>query len=308
MPVWDKMRYHSPVNRRFTQTAVVTQVHASRIAWFLALQRVLRFPQYFLAPPAMRVKPGAGVPHDVPNERVSIRSPVIAGLSPARFRRHSTFVIPKGSRLTPASHIVGPGRLAGSTREMATASPSRVAPWTFATPSAPVATPGLLERSVVGSQSKPEWNSGISRIRMSPPFISQMGPTFSGGTAALSPVPLGSARNEPNGVHAVADLFSTVRNSVHAVTGPASFAPIDQGPTRQSPDSQSQISSAIPRGAPGDGQTTGHKPAVSILHIDGAALGRWAVDHFERALGKPVTGMTGIDPRATLPRGRVAPF
>ena len=51
-----------------------------------------------------------------------------------------------------------------------------------------------------------------------------------------------------------------------------------------------------------------NKPAVSTIHIDGSALGRWTVQHLERALSKPVTGMTGIDPRAAVPRSRVAPF
>jgi hypothetical protein len=57
-----------------------------------------------------------------------------------------------------------------------------------------------------------------------------------------------------------------------------------------------------------DAQLQGSRPAVSTLHIDGSALGRWAVQHLERALGKPATGMTGVDPRATIPRSRVAPF
>lgn len=47
---------------------------------------------------------------------------------------------------------------------------------------------------------------------------------------------------------------------------------------------------------------------VSTVHIDGAALGRWVVEHFARTLAKPASGMTGIDPRANAPRGRVAPF
>jgi hypothetical protein len=50
------------------------------------------------------------------------------------------------------------------------------------------------------------------------------------------------------------------------------------------------------------------KSTVSTLHIDGSALGRWTEQHLERALAKPSTGMTGVDPRATVPRSRVAPF
>ena len=47
---------------------------------------------------------------------------------------------------------------------------------------------------------------------------------------------------------------------------------------------------------------------ASTLHIDGAALGRWALQHLERTLGRPANGMTGVDPRAITPRTRVAPF
>jgi len=46
----------------------------------------------------------------------------------------------------------------------------------------------------------------------------------------------------------------------------------------------------------------------SVLHLDGAALGRWAIQHLERALSRPANGITGIDPRATSPRGHVSPF
>jgi hypothetical protein len=48
--------------------------------------------------------------------------------------------------------------------------------------------------------------------------------------------------------------------------------------------------------------------AASTLHLDGAALGRWAIEHLERSLARPPSGMTGIDPRISIPRSRVAPF
>lgn len=54
--------------------------------------------------------------------------------------------------------------------------------------------------------------------------------------------------------------------------------------------------------------TSSSKRAVSTLHIDGAALGKWALQHLERSLGRPNVGITGIDPRASVPRGRVSPF
>jgi hypothetical protein len=50
------------------------------------------------------------------------------------------------------------------------------------------------------------------------------------------------------------------------------------------------------------------EPTTATIHLDGAMLGRWAVDHLGRVLAKPAAGMTGVDPRAAFPRGRVAPF
>ena len=44
------------------------------------------------------------------------------------------------------------------------------------------------------------------------------------------------------------------------------------------------------------------------LTLDGVALGRFTVQHLERALSKVPNGMTSIDPRASNPRGHVSPF
>lgn len=52
----------------------------------------------------------------------------------------------------------------------------------------------------------------------------------------------------------------------------------------------------------------GKTSSTTTVHIDGSALGRWTIQHLERALGKPATGMTGVDPRASPPRSRVSPF
>ncbi len=46
----------------------------------------------------------------------------------------------------------------------------------------------------------------------------------------------------------------------------------------------------------------------STAHFDGASLGQWTVQHLERILAKPASGMTGVDPRVNPPRGRVSPF
>jgi hypothetical protein len=65
---------------------------------------------------------------------------------------------------------------------------------------------------------------------------------------------------------------------------------------------------ASPDHQPGDHQARSRAPTAVTLHLDGSALGRWAVDHLGRVLAKPAKGMTGVDPRATIPRSRVSPF
>lgn len=47
---------------------------------------------------------------------------------------------------------------------------------------------------------------------------------------------------------------------------------------------------------------------AATIHLDGAALGRWTIQHVEQALSKSTNSMTGVDPRATMPRGHVSPF
>lgn len=88
------------------------------------------------------------------------------------------------------------------------------------------------------------------------------------------------------------------------------------GPTKgkgpSAVDSEFEFASAeadnMPMRQPGREDTSSRKHTVSTLHIDGATLGRWALQHLERSLGRPNVGITGIDPRASLPRGRVSPF
>jgi hypothetical protein len=57
-----------------------------------------------------------------------------------------------------------------------------------------------------------------------------------------------------------------------------------------------------------ESQSSSRPGSGSTLHLDGAALGRWTIDHLGHVLGKPSTGMTGVDPRASIPRSRISPF
>jgi hypothetical protein len=72
--------------------------------------------------------------------------------------------------------------------------------------------------------------------------------------------------------------------------------------------SKQRALSAMDRQAPSDENSEHTQNVGATLHLDGAALGRWTIQHIERALAKPSNGMTGIDPRATPPRGHVSPF
>jgi hypothetical protein len=84
------------------------------------------------------------------------------------------------------------------------------------------------------------------------------------------------------------------------------------------PPPQDELSSTANEMNPSDSTTLDHASGQSrhresrassvTLHLDGSALGRWAVDHLGRILSRPAAGMTGVDPRASIPRGRVSPF
>jgi len=75
----------------------------------------------------------------------------------------------------------------------------------------------------------------------------------------------------------------------------------------RNPANHAQIASENPGGAPTNGENPG-RSNVSTIHIDGSVLGRWAIQHLENTLGTPTTGMTAVDPRANVPRSRIAPF
>jgi hypothetical protein len=76
----------------------------------------------------------------------------------------------------------------------------------------------------------------------------------------------------------------------------------------EAPDSLEHAVSMLDRQTPSDENREDKGSVGATLHLDGAALGRWTIRHIERALAKPSSGMTGVDPRATMPRGHISPF
>ena len=53
---------------------------------------------------------------------------------------------------------------------------------------------------------------------------------------------------------------------------------------------------------------TNHQSGGGTVYLDSSALGRWTSHHLEHVLSRIPSGMTGIDPRASGPRGLISPF
>jgi hypothetical protein len=64
------------------------------------------------------------------------------------------------------------------------------------------------------------------------------------------------------------------------------------------------VSSPFGRGQVSDGGQS----RAGTVYLDSGVLGRWASQHLEHVLSRVPNGMTGIDPRASSPRGLVSPF
>ena len=281
---------------------------AGRIAWFLGLQRILRFPRYSMAPAAV-VRPSrrsAAYFLDTPpkrkasfrsdaaaRERLSHSAPqalsrvmrmtsVMGRLNPATILRHATGV--------PAASLTHRPLLQAHRDLRLTKIPKRDAQRYSA------ATPALTREAGAGEKHRPIVNpgGGNSPLRNAP---------------ALAPSRLHSALRGSGGIGVVTAPRLTAVETDGSFLGSGVFPPKEQGPSRpHTAGPPTDRSVDWDEGPERDVETRRSRPAVSTIHLDGSALGRWTIQHLERALGKPATGMTGVDPRATPPRSRVAPF
>ena len=284
------------------------RVDATRIAWFLGLQRILRFPRFSVAP--TRVSRYLRRPSDQTSD---------AGTSGEAMFRHG---------------VAAPGKVNYPVRGAVPRSKGVVA--SIGASRAVTAFPRLMAK--VGTERSP--STTAIKAPLTPTSASVRLGRFDGHIAAKSPAEARisdwSDKSPPlmNFLRASSGggRSTALAPSLHSL--PAQFLPAEKdnpvkrfpmlGTARSLPredlmytgdefhssnrvaEGQGRISQGRDATAVSDGQRG--KAAVSTLHIDGSALGRWTIQHLERALNKPTTGMTGIDPRVAAPRSRVAPF
>jgi hypothetical protein len=280
----------------------------TRTAWFLRLQSMLRFPKTFLAPRSAMVTRARQGADDLMQDR-SPTSPTAAnplfsarrsysGASahwrPNTYRGPSTWSELRPAGATAAASLTG--NVSGTKRH----DRSHVLNPAIARTSSPQnsfasGTAFKLGHPADGHQREP------SLAQVSWPAVSPMSRHAHGLT---EPAPATRSWTSKAGM---AESFSfNTKIEPSPRVPPPSIA--EDGGLEHSPAPESRpASDDIHIDAQSDQQQP-KPPTVSTVHIDGSALGRWAIQHLERTLAKPPSGMTGVDPRASLPRGRVSPF
>jgi hypothetical protein len=280
---------------------------ASRIAWFLNLQRILRFPRHYLAPvmlSRLRHRPEADNP-DTPARGLPSFS---TGSTPFRRQNHPAQAFSAPMRAATSSNARGTAAIPRSA--MVAASDLRAAPLRWRAPQE-------LSHVVVRHQAfrRHAWADTAagkelqdSRSPHRPLGVSRGRSTRSAGALALAATQVVAPPHaflerdpgrDPRSIATDTGLATRVANA--RLTS-------NRAVSNQNPSNEPGQLSSPEAGPMHSERPEGSRSAVSTIHIDGSALGRWAIQYLERALGKPATGMTGVDPRATIPRSRVAPF
>jgi hypothetical protein len=281
---------------------------ATRITWFLGLQRILRFPRFFLAPSIFsrsRRGPAADLSDAAPSEG-SVFQHRPAALPLKRHPRQDPFAERRRST-PPIVGMNGPVSPRLMTKIMTERLPNK----------APRQLP-LGIRVIPGSNLSFErlnrvnpaaggvmLGGGQRNLPMMNLVHASSGSSKSTALAPLldpAPVPRSPERR---GDHAPRRTIAGGSNDLFRSSSSVLAAQPFHSKQRFAGD---QMSFSPDRDGTAATEPQRGKSTVSTIHIDGSALGRWAVQHLERALNKPATGMTGIDPRAAVPRSRVAPF
>lgn len=281
-------------------------VSSSRITWFLGLRTTLRLPRHPLAPlprvlafhkrslshveAASFAGPVAGKASDEHQRSRLLRSNPAAGIFVSKPTVAAGDYLP-GIRSIPPPHPPA-GRV-----------PSRSADWTKA----------VARTQAEPLRSKQAATRIVTRLQLPTTRIPRLPPPPNAAGHAPTPqmqfAPVG-ALSDKQGPTAPAIGLSTRRTiqrgqpllSQPAISTASRHSSTNRGYVNGT-ESEPPEPIATERDTP-----VGHPPPASTLHIDGAALGRWAVQHLARTLGKPTAGMTGVDPRMNLPRSRVQPF
>ena len=281
---------------------------ATRIAWFLGLQRISHFPKYFMAPPAVYRRNRRSAASDLETAGKGVPSYHTEPAGLARSNRGPILAFAKIQRPNSPAETMGVRTMLPFVRGAASEVRSGTSPWRA------VSNLGIMGTSV----------------RASEPYIGHQVPARrdifshqesrrsifgSGSLGFISKQPASLAPNHASSLEHHFGEFDPYPTPLPIAAGTRKITfgqhphlPRDQFTLNEEAASRYQPSSSSRDGTPEGNQPQRHSPTVSTLHIDGSALGRWAVQHLERALGKPTIGMTGVDPRATIPRSRVAPF
>lgn len=280
--------------------------NARRIAWFIQLQRLLQFQKSVFAPRAVRASRNRSMGNEVSAGRSAagglLETPVLAAVLPRNVVPE--YVWSKTSNESFADR--GTDLRAGATS---------------------VEIMLKLLRHVQTRAFSGDRSSTISRS-LAAKHLPQSRRSESGyGDASRTKLPVTSVAAVPTRAtrgHSVSADFAQPSNtwvSLLTATRSASAStrleeslrappPLvgEEGSSRLVPDDNGQSWSSGRNGSSTQDAGESKARGRATVHLDGSALGRWAIQHLERTLGKPATGMTGVDPRASLPRGRVAPF
>jgi hypothetical protein len=280
--------------------------HSKRLAWFRQLHRIIQFPRTFLAPKP----PGLRRNHRVTDGFGSTLASTLDTASDwnaAAGSRHKSIVDAHAPKLTPERTTGSP--IAGKLPVVAVNLPG---------------APKRVRAREPLRAIKPALNTLAGRT--SAQSLKRYSPEAQ--TAVPLPPPLPDA--EPSTIRSetprsIADIlplsqpprvFNLPSHLPHAPSH-LGFDPMlraqppvaDHAPAEeQFLDEKSRPDPITSNGASRDESGSRATRQTSTVHIDGSVLGRWAIQHLERALGRPPIGMTGVDPRASAPRSRVSPF
>ena len=283
---------------------VMLPIEEQRVAWFLGLQRILQLPKTYLAP----------------RRRMTVRQKARNNDIDAPCADHvSTSAESAISRRgIPIRRIMGDQprrwfdprynepRIVGEIQSLVARSPKglRLPSW-----SSFIRPQDRLIGQLVGH--KP-WLSGINppdaMHRRRPSISSVASGVGSSKRPALLSHDYSDRSLTPSWHHQLTRRSRMLVRSAYPDETSRAFAPI-----KASPMAATKYGSDLPRDPvntdrPGNAAAENAISRPAMLHLDGATLGRWVTEHLERTLARPTTGMTSIDPRASLPRSRVAPF
>ena len=284
----------------------MTPVDSTRVSWYLKLQQTLRFPSRSLAPFSKLRKLRNAEQASVDGEPTTTPRAQLAAMQPrlprSETRSHSQTSSSKITR-APFNHL--PARQVASqaaipqygrmsmrmVKSSQVASPARPRTINAASAAEVVKQPGFpLMKTPQSTQfhtmldPAPQLKAGFAPVRSGSSVTG-----FAGRPPETSIRPAVLRRQLPSD-----QAKSTNFDADHYIA--SNFA-----------DRQEAVSTELGASELSDHQPQ-RAPSASTLHLDGAALGRWAIQHLTRTLGKPTTGMTGVDPRITPPRSRIQPF